>query len=185
MCSTEFADIVVNLVALNGRKLVGRTRLQKQAYLLKHCGVGFNLQFTYYHYGPYSFNLVEGLTDAVAEKRVKVTEKSGSYGVPYAIFRLPDQTPSETATSLTLFSDRAEQLISKMKDVSDIVLELAATIVFLRDEWDYYGKKKTDIIQEDTRAAIEETRIRKPHKVHGENIQEAINLLTALELYRA
>ena len=35
--------IVVGLIALNGGTLVGRTRLQKQAYLLDKCGASFGL----------------------------------------------------------------------------------------------------------------------------------------------
>ena len=40
-------DIAVNLIKLSRGKLVGRTRLQKEAYLLDRCGAAFGLPFTY------------------------------------------------------------------------------------------------------------------------------------------
>ena len=60
-------DIVVSLISMHGDELVGRTRLQKQAYLLHRCGANFDVSFVYHHYGPYSFDLVDGVTDARAE----------------------------------------------------------------------------------------------------------------------
>ena len=62
-----------------------------------------------------------------------------------------------------------------MRKVSDIVLELAATVVFLRDEWDYYGKGET--------TAVEETKARKPRKATKERIDKAIALLRDLGLW--
>ncbi len=57
-------DIVVNLITMHGGELVGRTRLQKGAYLLHCCGANFGLPFVYHHYGQYSFNLADGWVDA-------------------------------------------------------------------------------------------------------------------------
>ena len=167
-------DIVVNLIALHGGRLVGRTRLQKGAYLLHRCGADFDLSFVYHHYGPYSFNLVEGLTDARAEKRIAVEERPGRHGVPYAIFR----TEGEVATPDRigrLAADEARALLEEMKGVSDIVLELAATVVFLRDEWDYYGKEKV--------GPVDETKARKPLKATDERMAQALALLDALGLW--
>ena len=68
-------DIVVNLIALHGGELGGRTRMQKAAYLLHRCGAKFDLPFVYHHYGPYSFDLAAGCTDAHAEGRIETEEK--------------------------------------------------------------------------------------------------------------
>ena len=81
-------DVVVNLIKLNDRELIGRTRLQKEAYLLDRCGAEFGLSFTYYYYGPYSFELADGWEDARAEGRIEISEEPGRYGVPYSIFKL-------------------------------------------------------------------------------------------------
>ena len=162
-------DIVVGLIALHGGELVGRTRLQKQAYLLHCCGGNFGLSFVYHHYGPYSFDLVDGLTDACAEGRIEVEERLGRYGVPYAIFKLTGDEFSERLGNLP--AARVRSLIGRMKNVSDIVLELAATIVYLREEAGY---------PEDQ--AIEETKARKPLKATEQRTDRALALLADLSL---
>ena len=162
-------DIVVSLISMHGGELVGRTRLQKQAYLLHRCGGDFRLSFVYHHYGPYSFDLVDGLTDACAEGRVTIKERIGSYGVPYAIFKLTDDEAPEHLGDLS--STEVRTLVEKMRGVSDIVLELAATIVFLREEAGYPGNR-----------AIEETKARKPLKATEHRIEQAVALLDDLGL---
>ena len=169
-------DIVVSLVAFNDSKLVGRTRLQKQAYLLDRCGANFGLQFTYHHYGPYSFELAAGCADAEADGLISVDEAIGGYGVHYATFRSkadgkkPDRLGKLPAATV---SDK----LGKIRGVSDIVLELAATIVFLRDEWNYYGKGRVD--------PVEETKARKSLKATKERIDTALDLIRALGLEKA
>lgn len=162
-------DIVVGLIALHGGELVGRTRLQKEAYLLHRCGGEFDLPFVYHHYGPYSFDLTNGWTDARAEGRIEITEKPGRHGIPYAIFRRKDNAARPKQLG-ALPAARARPLLKKMKEVSDIVLELAATIVFLRDE----GGHPDD--------AIEETKARKSLKATDERIDKALSLLRELDL---
>ena len=169
-------EIVVGLIALNGGTLVGRTRLQKQAYLLDRCGGKFGLLFTYHRYGPYCFELVGGLNDARAVGRIEVKERIGRHGVAYAVFRSGDQVSIPRRMG-NLEADEARILVNKMRDISDIVLELAATIVFLRDDWDYFGKENT--------CPVEETRKRKPLKSTGDRISEAQNLLHELGLNSA
>lgn len=169
-------DIAIGLVALNGGELVGRIRLQKQAYLLDRCGAEFGLRFTYHHYGPYSFELAGGCADAEAEQRIETEERPGRHGVPYAIFRSAEES-AEPDRLGALPAGRARALLEKTQGVSEIVLELAATIVFLRDEWPYYGKGKTD--------AVEETRARKSLKATEKRIEEAIGLIRALGLEEA
>lgn len=167
-------DIVVGLVALNGGELVGRTRLQKQTYLLDRCGANFGLRFTYHHYGPYSFELAGGCADAQAEDRIVVDERVGRHhGVPYAIFMLAKEPAARDGLG-ALTAAQARSLLGKMQGVSDIVLELAATIVFLRDEWPYYGKERT--------GPVEETKARKSRKATNERIKEALDLLRDLGL---
>ena len=128
--SVTAEDIVVNLIKLNGPELKDQTRLQREAYLLDRCGAKFGLSFVYHHYGPYSSELVEGWTDAHAEGRIDITEESGRYGVLYSIFRrkeLGDPDLGELAAT------DARERLQKMDKASDIVLELAAAIVYLRE----------------------------------------------------
>lgn len=162
-------DIVVSLISMHGGELVGRTRLQKQAYLLHRCGANFDVSFVYHHYGPYSFDLVDGLTDACAERRIEIEERPGRYGVPYAIFKLTGDESSERLGDMP--ASKVRPLIGRMEHVSDIVLELAATIVFLREEAGYPGDQ-----------AIEEAKARKPLKATDQRIDRALALLANLGL---
>lgn len=163
-------DIAAGLIALHENKeLSGRKRLQKEAYLLHRCGADFDLPFTYHHYGPYSFELAEGTLYAQAEDRIEIREDVGRYGVRFAIFRAKEDTriPDHIGQ---LPSDKARRLRSRMTKVSDMVLEIAATIAFLRDERGYGDN------------AVDETKTRKPRKASNERVQEAQALLSELGL---
>lgn len=163
-------DIVVNLIALHGGELVGRTRMQKAAYLLHRCGGDFDLPFIYHHYGPYSSDLAAGCTAAHAKERIEIEEKLGRYGICFAIFKMKEKAREPVGLG-SLSADRARRLIEEIKNVSsDIVLELAATIVFLREEGGYSDR------------AIEETKARKPLKATDERLDKALSLLDALGL---
>lgn len=164
-------DIVVDLIALNGSELVGRTRLQKGAYLLHRCGANFDLFFTYHHYGPYSFELAEGCLDACAEGRIEIEERPGRYRIRYAIFKLrKNAAPSGRLGALS--ADEALPFLEKIRGVSDIVLELAATIVYFLE--DGYDMKR----------AIAETKARKPLKANAASLARANSLIHALGLDR-
>ena len=169
----DIEDIVVDLIALHGGELVGRTRLQKEAYLLHRCGAKFDLlfPFVYHHYGPYSLALADGLIDAHADDRIDVEERLGSYGIRYAIFRSKGDHDAPDRLG-DLSADRVRSLLREMQDVSDIVLELAAAIVFLREEDGYVHD------------AIEETKARKPLKATAARMEQALMLLRKLGLER-
>lgn len=162
-------DVVFNLVALSGGQVVGRTRLQKEAYLLDRCGANLQILFTYHHYGPYSFELADGWANAAAEDRITITEKSGRHGVSYSTFSLKRPLRKSPDSLGDLRSDDARDILNKMRGVSDIVLELAATIVFLWQKG--YGK-----------GAVDEVVTRKPKKASEERITKALALLQELGL---
>ena len=168
----DMENIVVNLIALHGGELVGRTRLQKEAYLLHRCGANFDLPFPfiYHHYGPYSLALADGLIDAHAGERIDVEERLGSYGIRYAIFRSKDHDAPDRLGDLP--AARVRSLLREMQDVSDIVLELAAAIVFLREEGGYVDD------------AVKETKARKPLKATPPRVEQALLLLRKLGLER-
>ena len=161
-------DIAVNLIKLSGGQLVGRTRLQKEAYLLDRCGAALGLSFTYHYYGPYSFELADGWEDARAEGRIEIEEAPGWHGVPYSIFKLKD-CGSDPNNLGDLPAGDASARLEKMAKVSDIVLELAAATVYLKENG--YGEQAT-----------KELRIRKPLKATDELIKKATDLLCDLEL---
>ena len=166
-------ELAVKLIALHGGELVGRTRLQKRTYLLHRCGGDFGLNFVYHHYGPYSFDLVDGLTDARAEGLIEIEETPGRYGVPYAIFRLKQSSGEPERLGSLPVSDARRLLGILHREASDIVLEIAATIVFLRDEGGYEEQ------------AIEETKVRKPLKATEQRLSRARSLICGLGLNKA
>ena len=51
-----------------GGRLVGRTRLQKVAYLTQLAGFAGDFPFEYRHYGPYSEDLAEAMEIAVGPR---------------------------------------------------------------------------------------------------------------------
>lgn len=159
-------DISVGLVASWGGELVGRTRLQKGAYLLHRCGANFDIPFVYYHYGPYSFDLAEGCLDAEFDGRLKIEERRGRHGIRYAIFRTAEEVDGIGALSRR----EARGFVRKMKPCTDVVLELAATIIFLRDDGRYPDN------------AVAATKARKPLKATDERLGEALSLIRDLGL---
>ena len=160
-------DIVVNLIKLNGPELKDQTRLQREAYLLDRCGAEFGLSFVYHHYGPYSSELVEGWTDAYAEGRIEITEESGRYGVLYSIFRRKELGDPDNLGELA--ATDARERLQKMAKASDIVLELAAAIIYLKEVG--YAEQ-----------TIKELKMRKPLKTTERRIEKAKTLLCALGL---
>ena len=164
-------DIVVGLVALWGGKLVGRTRLQKGAYLLHRCGANLDLRFVYYHYGPFSFALAEGCLDARADDRLGIAEHRGPRAV-YGIFTTDrNSRPPDGVGDLT--AEQARPLVERMKQETGLVLEIAATVAFFRDR----GM--------DTQAAVAETKARKTVKASTERLDKAMRLLRDLGLCNA
>ncbi len=170
----EFEDIVVNLIALHdGGELVGRARLQWEAYLLHRSGANFDLPdpFTYHDYGPYSGALVYGLLDARANDRIEIEEALGRYAIRYEIFRLKGDRDGHGDLG-DLPAGHARPLVRELQEVSDLVLELAAAIVFLREEWGYGPDAEA------------ETAVRKPLKATEERMGKALDLLSKLGLRR-
>ena len=166
-------EIVVDLIALSGGELIGRTRLQKEVYLLHRCGGDFAVDFVYHYFGPYSFEIADAIDDACRENSIKSQIRTGRYEIPYTIFRTARKSARPQGIG-SLSGERASVLIQSMKNVSDIVLELAATIVFLRDAEGY-----------SCRGAVEETIARKPLKATKGRIDRALKLIDNLGISSA
>lgn len=114
-----------------GGELVGRTRLQKIVYLLTAAGLEDDFRFSYKRYGPYSEELAD-----VAERAVlfgKVSEKEGraDWGSVYSIYSVE---ASSMAPRDGKEPDNRQRIVSEAAEVNAIVLELAATAVFLSKE---------------------------------------------------
>ena len=163
-------DVVTKLLSLNDGEIVDQARLHKEAYLLQKCGAEFDIPFVYHHYGPYSPALADGWIEAKAGNRIEIEKKLGSHGVAHLIFRLVDRGVDLVRTVGALNADHARRLVEKMSEVSDTTLELAAAIVYLRDE-EGYGN-----------SVLNEVKVRKPHKATDSRLVGANELLQQLGL---
>ncbi|GBQ99551.1 hypothetical protein AA23498_3492 [Acetobacter nitrogenifigens DSM 23921 = NBRC 105050] len=136
-----------------GGELVGRTRLQKIAYLSQLAGFGEEFEFEYRHYGPFSEGLAQGMDIAVALGYVVEEERQASWGGKYSIFKICGQdSPATTERSL---------FVKTAKSINAIELELAATAAFL-----FVAEHRSD--------PWAETRRRKPEKAANGRIEQAM-----------
>jgi uncharacterized protein YwgA len=156
--SRKAADLISDA---NGR-IVGRTRLQKIAYLLEVTGLGDGFNFHYRHYGPYSEELTRAVRSAELLGLVSEEEQTASWGGSYSIFT--SSGPSNHHSRKT-----RRQLIATMIDADSIALELAATAVLLHSE----GEK----------SAWVETARRKPEKADNDRMHKARQLYEALRQF--
>ncbi|HLZ05206.1 MAG TPA: hypothetical protein VKR55_24035 [Bradyrhizobium sp.] len=107
-----------------GGRVVGRTKLQKIAYLLELCGLGGGFQFSYRHYGPYSEELAEAIKVASAFGLVTEEERQADWGGIYSIYSSSEGS-SDQSNARTQFARAAAQF-------GAVELELAATAAYLR-----------------------------------------------------
>lgn len=162
----DIVDDVAALIALNGGEVVGKTRLQKIFYLLEAMELGFDLDFDYKDFGPFSVELAFAADDAEALGLIESEERPGFHAVPYTIFRATASAPVFNDLD---FSERCKSALEKMRGYSSLTLELAATAVFLRENGypdDFW----------------EEVRVRKAIKATPDRIKKANQLIKRLGL---
>lgn len=125
-----------------GGRVVGRTRLQKIAYLLELAGVGEGFPFQYRHYGPYSEALTQAVKLADLFGAVSEEERRASWGGTYSVFQFIGQDSS--------IANELRRGLAELAVGSDpIELELAATAAFLSAEgeeepWAETARRKPD-----------------------------------------
>lgn len=159
--ATVTAQKVADIVRDAGGVIVGRTRLQKVSYLLVATGLEDGLPFIYKHYGPYCEPLANSARDADLLGLVTEEEHAASWGGTYSIYRVNGGVSNQQATS-------RQQLAFEAANADAIVLELAATAVFL---------KKEEAVSD----PWSETERRKPEKATPERVAEAKALLQRLD----
>ena len=157
-------EAVKALLECNGGRLVGRTRLQKSAYLLEACGVGYGFDFSYHYYGPYSEELSVAAGDAKALGLISTTWHVTQTGLPYGVY---EASGPRTGDGNEVDEGR-EEVLRLLNSYDAITLELAATADYLAksghaDPW-------------------AETRRRKSLKATPERIMKAQRLLADLGL---
>jgi hypothetical protein len=108
-----------------GGVLVGRTRLQKVAYLTQLAGFPGEFEFDYRHYGPFSEDLASAMEIASGLGLIQEEERRADWGGRYSIYRATDRT--EIAPP----NDDRSKFVSSAAQIGAIELELAATAAFL------------------------------------------------------
>lgn len=153
------AERAARIVEDAGGRIIGRTRLQKTAYLLSVAGLEDGFSFVYKHYGPFSEALADGALAAGLLGLIDETEQRAAWGGSYSTYT-SDGGAGSNAPAARI------RLATEAASADAIELELAATAVYLAtkghaDPWT-------------------ETARRKPEKGEGGRIERAKALLLRL-----
>lgn len=162
--------IIASLLCAAEGKIVGRIRLQKIIYLLEQLGLNSGFAFSYHHYGPYSEDLSQTLMfDKFFEK--SIIEKTGktNFGAEFSIFTLAENYNESPTLVGALDFNAVKESVSKMKSTTSVVIELAATIHWLKEK-----EKITDWNSE--------LKKRKASKATPQNVEKAVSLLSSINL---
>jgi uncharacterized protein YwgA len=142
MTTAREAKAVANIISDAGNYVVGRTRLQKLAYILEAAGLGEGFAFRYKHYGPYSEDLATASNVAVLLGTIKEMKLPATWGGSYSTFSTTTPPRSDV--------DQARlQLAHEAARADAVELELAATALFLaqegiQDPWAETARRKPD-----------------------------------------
>lgn len=133
---------LVRIVAAADGEVIGRTRLQKTAFLLELAGLGSGFQFKYKHYGPYSEELAAAVDLAPLLFDFREDQKRSGWGGTYSVF-------TSNAAYEGTDNDPYKQLVSLAKRANPIALELAATAAYLAsvgdaDPWGETERRKPE-----------------------------------------
>ncbi|WP_372397140.1 hypothetical protein ABMY26_24015 [Azospirillum sp. HJ39] len=129
-----------------GGQIVGRTRLQKVAFLLELAGFGEGFPFEYRHYGPYSEALADSIRAASVFDLVDEREQTASWGGMYSIYSATPEAGLRRDDGRARFAEAAASIDS-------IELELAATAAFLAaversdDPWGETARRKPEKVE--------------------------------------
>jgi uncharacterized protein len=127
----DVARLVVDIVALSGGSLVGRTRMQKTIYLLDVLGLRSGASYYYYNFGPFSDEIADGISDSkftgVLIEEIKHRMSDGS---PFSIFRT-DEISDQVHKIGALPAEKVKSVLQRFASCNATILELAATIHWL------------------------------------------------------
>lgn len=160
----SFRTLAAVIAAHPNRTVDGRTRLQKTICLLQRRELPTDFLYSIFFYGPYSEDLHAELgllkqLDMVEEEEQQLDGDK----VHYKIKAKTNWVEPELVADF-------QPLINLMAQTSSVVLELAATYDYFRDQ---YGDHET---------ALERLRHKKGSKCKGGNEDKALELLTQLGL---
>lgn len=161
-------DFAVAAISASRGKIVGKTRLQKTVYLLQKLCKEEAYSFEYHYFGPYSAELANDIEMMSCMGVVRTSERHGYHSMPYVVYE------TEESTATTVFGDNlasVKKWLRELEAVNAIVLELAATWIFLKDE---DGMGRTEI--------EEALRSLKPTKASKDGLRQAASVLRRIGL---
>jgi uncharacterized protein YwgA len=153
------AEKAADIVRDAGGKIVGRTRMQKIAYLFELTGVGEGFLFAYRNFGPYSDELTIAIQNANSLGLVDEEEKPSSWDGYYSVF-------TASGRSKATDSKVRAKIARHVLEADAVELELAATAA-------YFGAKGVA-------DPWSETALRKPIKAAGGRLVNAQRLYQTL-----
>jgi uncharacterized protein YwgA len=132
---------VAQIIVDAGGEIVGRTKLQKTAYLLTLAGFEDRFRFGYKHFGPFSEDLAETAELAAAFELISEQQKQASWGGSYSVYSVEHVKPSK--------QDGRTELAKAAAQSDAVLLELAATAAYLAQEgkpqpWAETARRKPD-----------------------------------------
>lgn len=160
----KFRYLAGVVAAHEGRKVVGRTRLQKTMKLLQRLGFPTDYNFVLFFYGPYSEGIKSDLGLLEVLELADEKQEFGMDGNPYYVITAKDQAD---------LSDQIKGFLPQIKlmEQSDLApLELAAT---------YDSFRETGSGHDDALARL---RRKKGPKCTEENLKKSFQLLKELSL---
>lgn len=121
--TSDAKTLAARIIQDAGGELVGRTRLQKVAFLLSLAGFENSFRFEYRHYGPYSEDLADAIEIASVLGPIHEEERVADWGGRYSIYTLShDVAPKD---------EKRSAFVQKAKEINAVELELAATAAYL------------------------------------------------------
>ncbi|QDU36782.1 hypothetical protein Mal4_10800 [Maioricimonas rarisocia] len=122
----------------------GRTVLMKWAYLLQVLrGVPLGYRFSLYNYGPYDASVLNDLSSAVAEGKIREDTVRYASGSGYQYRSVSDETAqifANTDRGTVPHDDDVEWVLAEFGNCSASELELVSTIVFANREMTRKGQ---------------------------------------------
>jgi uncharacterized protein YwgA len=115
MAGLTEAQSAAEIVRDAGGQIVGRTRLQKIAYILEVSGLGGGFPFRYKHYGPYSERLADAAQTARIFGMLTEQETPAAWGGVYSIYHslLPQVSRAQGARL-----QGAKQLYQRLRSIT-------------------------------------------------------------------
>lgn len=150
MARYDLHERAASIVRDAGGRIIGRTRLQKVAYLSQLAGFTRDFPFEYRHYGPFSEELAEAMEIASGVALVNEDERATDWGGWYSVYSV------EPLADITVHSDaNRERFVATAAAIGAIELELAATAAYLYaeegigdgvdgDPWEETARRKPD-----------------------------------------